>query len=448
MPSRIVHPYTGLTGGAWLRGNLHTHTRQSDGSRPPQAVIDDYATRGYGFLMLSDHDVFTSDATLAQWDSRGMVLIPGNEIAGGPHLLHVDAERHVAQRESRQEILNDILAAARESGRGFAIINHPNWGAQFNHAGIAQLREWTGYAGLEIYNGVIAFLDGSPYATDKWDILLNEGRRVWGFANDDAHRPEHVAWGWNVAYVTERTRAGVVEALRTGRFYPSTGVTITGIHVDGMTIRLETADARRICAYRNAGRFAWTDGNAMELTVPPGARYVRFECWGDGERFAWTQPFYIEDDAGADREALPFLTQWQVSPLQEHGTLATASPAQADELKTVPVQAHPAGHRAAGFVNVQPQIAGRGGLVYLRADFPAARAGRAVLKLGYDGPVRAWVNGREVFAGPGTNPALPDQVAVYADVQEGPNTLLIALDSHHGKAWGVYARVEEEATAS
>ena len=103
---QLIHPYTDLTGGEWLRGNLHTHTRQSDGAASPQEVIDDYARRGYGFLMLSDHDVYTSEAMYRQWESRGLILIPGNELAGGPHLLHLDADRKVVSRPSRQEMIN------------------------------------------------------------------------------------------------------------------------------------------------------------------------------------------------------------------------------------------------------------------------------------------------------------------------------------------------------
>ena len=29
----LEHPYNDLTGGQWLRGNLHTHTTRSDGDR-------------------------------------------------------------------------------------------------------------------------------------------------------------------------------------------------------------------------------------------------------------------------------------------------------------------------------------------------------------------------------------------------------------------------------
>lgn len=436
---QLVHPYTDLTGGEWLRGNLHTHTKQSDGAAMPQDVIDDYARRGYGFLMLSDHDVFTSEETYRQWDSRGMVLIPGNELAAGPHLLHVDAIHKVEQRKSRQEMINEINSRPR----GFAIVNHPNWESKFDHATIEQMREWTGYVGLEIYNGIISVLDGSPYATNKWDILLSEGRRLWGFANDDSHRPAHVEFGWNVAYVKERTVAGVVEALRNGRFYPSTGVTITKIEVEGMTIRLETENAHRIVALRDAGkRFAVADDNKIEVEVPAGAKYVRFECWGAGERFAWTQPFYVEETVEKDDPTMDFIQEWQVSRLLEHGTLATASPEEAASLPMTPMRAHPAGHAAAGFMDVREQTGGGAGLVYLQAEVASDRAGRGLLKLGYDGPVRAWVNGKEVFAGPGTNPAVRDKTIVYADYRQGENTILVAFDTNGGKGWGIFARVE------
>ncbi|MFW6154516.1 MAG: CehA/McbA family metallohydrolase [Planctomycetota bacterium] len=288
----LDHPYADLTGGRWLRGNLHTHTNRVDGSRPPQAVLDDYAARGYGFLMISDHDICTGPTEYAPWDSRGLILIGGNEIsADGPHLLHVGADRRIAPHPQRQQIINDALAA-----RGFIIVNHPNWQERFDHCPLAAMQEWDGYLGLEIYNGTIGRLHGSPYATNKWDLLLGAGRRLWGFANDDSHLPaDDVGLGWNAAYVTDPTPAGVVDALRAGRFYASTGVEITAIEVDGTRIRVTTRNARRIVALREIGRrFAVADDNAIEVDVPDDALYVRFECWGDGEQFAWTQPFWAE----------------------------------------------------------------------------------------------------------------------------------------------------------
>lgn len=289
--STLDHPYSGLSGGAWLKGNLHAHTTRSDGARDVQEVIDDYAARGYDYLAITDHDIFTSETDHANWDNRGMVLLPGNEITrSGPHLLHVGATRFVAPQSDRQAILDEITNRKRGD---FVVVNHPDWQEGFNHCSIEKLLMWKGYAGIEIYNGVIGDLTGSPYALNKWDTLLSEGRKVWGFANDDSHRASHVALGWNVVYARERTSRALVDALRTGRFYASTGVEITEISVDENRVRIETANAERIVAHTAWGRrVAVVDAKTITLDVPDNVPYVRFACWGCGEQFAWTQPFF------------------------------------------------------------------------------------------------------------------------------------------------------------
>ena len=289
---KLEHPYEDLSGSEWLRGNLHTHTTNSDGSRTPQTVLDDYADRGYDFLVISDHDIHTSLEDYATLDSRGMVLIPGNEITrGGPHVLHVNSDQKIEPHEDRQQVIDEV-----NGSHGFIIVNHPNWTTRFNHCPIEKMEEWNGYIGMEIYNGVICRLDGSPYATNKWDILLTAGRRVVGFANDDSHADQDVGLGWTMACVRERTLEAVVEALLHGHHYASTGVNISGIHVDGTRIRIETENAQRIVALQDIGkRLAVADDSAIEVDVPEAAKYVRFECWGQGESFAWTQPFHVVD---------------------------------------------------------------------------------------------------------------------------------------------------------
>jgi hypothetical protein len=287
----LEHPYTDISGGEWIAGNLHAHTTNSDGERSPQRVVDTYAGLGHGFLMISDHDTFTSEAELASVDNRGMILIPGNEItANGPHMLHIGAGSLVAPDADRQKIIDDVVSSG-----GIVIFNHPKWQSRFNHCPQELLESCNDYAGLEVYNGVISRLQGSPYATDRWDLLLNQGRRLWGFANDDSHKAVgDDGWGWNVVYARERSVSGVVDALTSGRFYPSTGVKIQDIAVDGLHISLTTANAGRIVALCDAGqRFAQVDAASIEVDVPQDASYVRFECWGEGESFAWTQPFFM-----------------------------------------------------------------------------------------------------------------------------------------------------------
>jgi hypothetical protein len=127
-------------------------------------------------------------------------------------------------------------------------------------------------------------------------MLLRTGRHVWGYANDDSHAETgDVELGWNMVDAPDRSPKAIIDSLATGRFYASTGVTITGIHVDGMRITIETADAERIVALRDtARRHAVADARSITGEVPPDATYMRFECWGRGERFAWTQPFMVK----------------------------------------------------------------------------------------------------------------------------------------------------------
>ncbi len=273
----------------WLRGNLHTHTTNSDGKRPPQFVVDAYAELGYDFLMISDHDQLTDPGPL---DAKGMTLIPGNEIsAKGPHLLHVDAKSVVAPLPDRQAVLDQIAAEG-----GLAVMNHPNWTGNYNHCDLGLLEKLQGYAGIEIFNAVILYLEGCELATDKWDRLLAQGRRVWGFATDDSHHDDHRGLGWLMVQSADRSAGAIVEAMRTGRFYSSTGVTVDEIKTDGLTVSARAANAQLFRVYGAKGRMlATARGQEIAYTVNPekDGPYVRVEAFGEGDSRAWLQPMFL-----------------------------------------------------------------------------------------------------------------------------------------------------------
>ncbi|MCX7805110.1 MAG: sialate O-acetylesterase [Planctomycetota bacterium] len=82
-------------------------------------------------------------------------------------------------------------------------------------------------------------------------------------------------------------------------------------------------------------------------------------------------------------------------------------------------------------------------LVYFACRFKCAEAMRLRIHLGYDGPVKMWVDGKEVLYDPaGTNPARPDDALIPVDAQAGEHEALVALDSNGGRAWGIYLRFE------
>jgi hypothetical protein len=290
----LVSPYFD-TGYTWLKGNLHTHTTMSDGTRPPEEVIADYERRGYDFLAISDHDVYTP--TRDYQARTSMVLLPGVEVSAlGPHILQVGIEEALEPDRDRQRVLDAITARG-----GLAVFNHPNWEWHFNHFPQELMQDLRGAVGLEVYNGVIEVLEGSALASDRWDRLLAMGRWLWGFANDDSHRPENVGIAWNVVQADSRSPGAIIDALRYGRFYASTGVVIDAVEADGRNLCVRTRNAQRIRFITRGGVISQTvEGASANWLLPDEAslakhwRYVRVECYGSGGQMAWTQPLRIE----------------------------------------------------------------------------------------------------------------------------------------------------------
>ncbi len=290
----LDHPYDAP--GEWFRGNLHTHTTESDGRRDPGDVCADYAARGYDFLALSDHDVFTDPDGLSPEPS--LTMIPAVEVsANGPHLLHLDAASAIEPHEDRQAAIDDIVDA-----NGIAVLAHPNWQSSFAHWPQDVMADLEGYQGMEVFNGVIERHPGLAVATDRWDQLLSSGRRIWGFATDDSHAAWDVAQGWISVRAADCSRAAILAAIRAGRFYASTGVSITDVAVDGGRVRVETENADRIDLVSDHGlRQQTVQGSSATFHLPRQLvhrsehTYVRVECFGPGGARAWLQPMFITD---------------------------------------------------------------------------------------------------------------------------------------------------------
>lgn len=283
----IHNPYP-ASAVRWLRGNLHAHTTESDGTLPPKDLIAAYEDLGYQFLAVSDHDRITPLADLQA--HTPMVLIEAEEVGGGPHTLAVNVRNRIDPRMARQDVINDI----RMQG-GIAILNHPNWGVAFSHWPHETIEALTGFTGIEVYNAVIDRLEGSSLATDRWDRILSTGARVWGFANDDAHHPDEIGRAWIHVAAEECSRESILEAVRTGAFYASTGVTIESIALEGSSIVVHAPDCQRVrFVARHGAVRSFADGPAARYTPVGDEGYVRIECYGCGDAVAWTQPFWIE----------------------------------------------------------------------------------------------------------------------------------------------------------
>lgn len=315
---RFASPYLPLTvESQWLRGNHHGHSTRSDGESNPFDDIEIYERAGYQYFALSEHDLFVPPHTYA--GSTKMILLPAVEVtsAAGQTLMYLGAGPDIPGQ--RQASMAQIAEFVHRRG-GLFIVDHPNWLYRPStiHADRREIAALTHPYAVEIYTGVIERMAGSPFALDVWDALLSSGRRVFGHAVDDQHAAVDRFLGWNsVQWPVEGIPASattIIETLRHGRFYASTGVTFStlGVSPDGLTIKVES-DAKKLrWIVRDGILGEVTSSGKGELDVRDLAAfdriarlrrersalsdliYVRVEAIGDEGVMAWSQPFFIE----------------------------------------------------------------------------------------------------------------------------------------------------------
>jgi len=287
----IVNPYDGCTGD-WLKGQLHLHSTHSDGADPPAEVIRDYEERGYDFIAFTDHRTVPPAEDLDV--PTRMVVIPGEEYvcskrSGDQELGVIGIDEPLpADLEHPQ-----YVAAAVASG-GFVIFNHPTW--HIHHWPIFKMLKLRGAHALEVYNAVCDHLPGAAECPDKWDRLLTCGYRIWGVATDDAHTARHRDRAW-VMVNADRSRQGIVEALKAGRFYASSGVQVDSIRLDGNVLSVESANAQEIRFFADRGSMRHRQlGPSASCEVQDEDIFLRAELYGEGASKAWTQPVFVESE--------------------------------------------------------------------------------------------------------------------------------------------------------
>lgn len=288
---------------AWFRGNLHTHTLESDGDSTPAEVAQWYAQHGYHFLVITDHDKVTRLA------SKEILLIPGEEITDRlpKKSLHVNAigiETAIPPQRGATpvEVLQRNVDAVRKAG-GIALINHPNFGWAF---GVDELLQIEGATLLEIASGhPYVNMHGPPPVEAMWDQLLTKGKRIWGAAVDDSHHLKR-PWdtdvalpgkAWIVVRAEKLEAPLILDAIRRGDFYASTGVELEEYAVtsEAITVRVKEKNlARYVIELLGAnGRVLHaTKGAVAKFAREAKEPYVRARVTDSNGRVAWCQPVF------------------------------------------------------------------------------------------------------------------------------------------------------------
>lgn len=294
----------------WYRGNLHTHTINSDGDSPPYEVVAWYKRNGYQFLVITDHNTFTDPAPFDTNPNDTFLLIGGEEITNDKtvHVNAIGISRAIPKQtgDTVTGLLQASIDAVRQQG-GVPLINHPNFIWAFT---AAEMKPLTGAGLLEVASGhpqVNSAGDGKvPSAEQMWDELLAGGMRIYGAAVDDSHnfREEFTleranpGRAWVAVRAAALTRDAIVGALNAGDFYASTGVTIRDIRHESGALVVELPPPAQNRRYRvvfvgEGGKVLATSyDNPARYALGGTERYVRARVEESNGQRAWTQPVF------------------------------------------------------------------------------------------------------------------------------------------------------------
>ena len=82
-------------------------------------------------------------------------------------------------------------------------------------------------------------------------------------------------------------------------------------------------------------------------------------------------------------------------------------------------------------------------LVYFSCRLRVPEKMKLAACLGYDGPVKLWIDGKELYHDPnGVNPAVQDEASVPFLGEKGSHKVLVAFGSNRGRGWGIFLRFE------
>lgn len=208
-------------------GNMHMHTRYSDGEKLHAQIAEDAIAAGLDFIIVTDHNVWVRGVEgYYQNDAGRVLLLTGEEVHNvrrkpqASHFLAYGAERELARfADDPQKLIDETLTAggigflAHPHERDLPLINSPDLG----------WHDWDieGFTGLEIWNYMSSFKNvvadriealrwknklasmwialtmtlhperhvtaPDPETLALWDEFLSKGMRITAVGNSDAH---------------------------------------------------------------------------------------------------------------------------------------------------------------------------------------------------------------------------------------------------------------------
>jgi len=282
--------------GSWLKGNLHTHSTESDGQMSAERLADRYRRCGYDFLAITDHNELT------EVDKEDLMLLPGEEVDVGEtdldtnfHLVLIGTERRIGNSLSPQRTIEEAKCQGGE-----VILAHPNW----SDLSTQEVCSLEGILGIEVFN-TGCHLAGKGNSESHWNQLLGRGIRAWSFATDDSHqrindhRPDDTCQAWIKVKVDRPGEKELLQAIRAGDFYSSHGPEIFDLRVEDDVVYVQTSPVEGISfVSKNGTGERWTAREGRKISrarfdLEDAERFVWVKCSDSRGRSAWTNPILL-----------------------------------------------------------------------------------------------------------------------------------------------------------
>jgi hypothetical protein len=346
--------------------NLHMHTRYSDGHGSHKDIAEAALNTDVDVVIVTDHNVWVNGPEhVYKNNTRRVMLLVGEEIhdaARQPqknHLLVFGAEKELAHLAADPQ---NLINGVRDAG-GICFLAHPydEENTIFNEPEIAW-EEWQvqGYTGVELWNGLSEFksllksrLHAAFYALnpfrvphgpplkmlDKWDELLNTGKRVVAVGGSDAHQlpgkmgpikrtifpyeihfrsvNNHILLSEPLQWEIDEDKEKIYAAIKAGHTYlgndlpaPTKGFRFSGQSEDGdflmgdevrlgsgVTAQIKLPQRAECILLKNGTPLkTWHDREAMVVNInEPGVYRIEVYIQHLGKRRGWifSNPIYL-----------------------------------------------------------------------------------------------------------------------------------------------------------
>jgi len=289
--------------GRFWKGNIHTHSTESDGKRGAADVCATYREAGYDFLALTDHFMAKYNYPIVDtrpFRTKHFTTILGAELHAPAtslgelwHILAVGLPLDFAQNSANET--GASLAARAVAAGAFVAIPHPGWYA----LSAADANTLPGAHAVEVYNHTSQLRTERGDGVYLADQLLAEGRRINLIAVDDAHFACPDAFGgWVMVKAEANEPELLLESLKAGHFYASQGPVFHDIAWGEDEVEVTCSPAASVMVLGRGSKASQSVASIQtRVRLPIGALkaggFARVVIADEAGRRAWSNPIWF-----------------------------------------------------------------------------------------------------------------------------------------------------------